>query len=124
MPSSNRVATPWPKRGAAIAGEHPARAVAAVRGGREAHQQQSRARITEARQRAGPVALARVARRRRHGDAFAVGDQPGTATAADDAGVEMVERASILQSGGIVTRSGSDRLWEVQVRGIARRRAA
>jgi len=89
---------------AAVAGEHPARPVTAVRGGRQADQQQARTRIAEARQRARPVLLAGVARRRLHGDGFTMGDQPGTATAADDAGVEMVERASILQSGGIVTR--------------------
>ena len=53
-----------------------------------------------------------------------MGDQPGTATAADDAGVEAVERASVLQSCRIVTRSRHDGLWNVRVRGIVKRRTA
>ena len=60
----------------AVAGEHPAGAVGAVRGRRQAEQQHARVRVAEARQRAAPVGLAgegrallraRPARARRRG---------------------------------------------------------
>src|SRR5918995_342335 len=71
--------------------------------------------FADAGQRTRPVALPGVARRRLGTGGLAMGDEPGTATTADDAGVETVERASILQSGRIVTRSSPDGLWNVQV---------
>src|SRR5262249_58206615 len=45
---------------ALVAREHAARAIAAVGGRRQPHQQQARARIAEARERPGPVLLASI----------------------------------------------------------------
>ena len=89
---------------AAVAGEHAPRAVATVGSRRQPHEKQPRARIAEAGQRPGPVALAGVARRRRGGDRFAMRDEPRAAAAANDAGAKTIERVSVLQSGRIVTR--------------------
>jgi hypothetical protein len=89
---------------AAVAGEHPPRTIAPVGGGREPDQQQPRARITEPGQRARPIALAGIARRRRDRDGLAVGHQPRARAATDDAGGQAVQRASVLQSTEIVTR--------------------
>src|SRR5207245_8215594 len=61
---------------APVAREHPARAVPAVRRGRKPDEEEARARIAEARQRPGPVALTRVPARRRRGGGFAMGDEP------------------------------------------------
>ena len=47
----------------AVAGEHPPGPVGAVRGGRQAEQQQARRRVAEARHRAGPSTPARRMRR-------------------------------------------------------------
>src|SRR5574341_809536 len=87
---------------ASVAGEDPARAVAAVRRRREADEQEPGARIAEAGQRARPVALGRVPARRGGRDRLAAADQPRTLAAANDPRVEARECA--LQSGGIVTR--------------------
>src|SRR5256886_8207908 len=87
---------------APVAREHPPRAVAAVRCGREPDEEDARARVTEARQRPRPVALARVPARRRGGDGLPVGDEPWACAAAHDRGVQAVE--SSLQPGRIVTR--------------------
>jgi hypothetical protein len=47
-----------------------------------------------------------------------VRDETGTAAAANDTGLEAVQRVSVLQTGAIVTRPGPDRAWLVQVRKI------
>src|SRR6266850_2300831 len=89
---------------AAIAGEHAARAVAAVGRGREPDQQQPRARVTEARKRTRPVALAPIAERRRGGGSLAMRDESPAAPAAHDPRVETLERRRALQGGRIVPR--------------------
>src|SRR5438552_3659100 len=89
---------------AAIPGEHPPRAIAAVRGGRQPHQEEPRSRAADTRQRPGPVALAEVAPRRGCRDGLAMLHEPGTPPTGDDASTQAADRARILQSGGIVTR--------------------
>ena len=76
-----------------VAGEHAARAVAAVGGGREADHDHERARVAEAGQRPGPVALAAVAARRIGGDGLAPRDQPRAQAAGFDLGGEPGELA-------------------------------
>src|SRR4030095_388519 len=76
---------------AAIAGEHTSGAVAAVRRGRQPHQQHARRGIAESGKRSRPVLLARVARRRMCADRLAMTDQSRTAMAGDDASGEIEE---------------------------------
>src|SRR5437867_5422425 len=87
---------------AAVAGEHPPGAVAAVGGRRQADEEESRAWVAESRERLRPVVLPDVAAGRRRRHRLAVRDESGTESAADDAGVQMVEW--LLQSAWIVTR--------------------
>ena len=65
----------------AVAGEHAAGAVGAVRRRREADDDDPRRRIAEARHRPRPVALAAIAARRVGGHLLAPGDQPRAAPA-------------------------------------------
>jgi hypothetical protein len=57
---------------APVAGEHPARSVAPVRGGRQADQEDARVRIAEAGQRPRPVGFSAIAPGRIRGSGLAV----------------------------------------------------
>ena len=89
---------------ALIAGEHTPRAIAAVRGGCEADEEEARSRITESGQRARPVRLVAVASRRIRARRLAVRDEPRAAPTTYDLRGEAGERGRGLQSGRIVTR--------------------
>ena len=68
----------------AIAGEHPAGAVGAVRAGRQADDQQARLGIAEAGQRAAPVGLVAIRGALHRRDVGAVRPQPRAPRARDD----------------------------------------
>ena len=77
---------------AAIAGEYSSRAVAAVRRGREADDENARCRVAESRQRLGPVFLPPITQRRFLGDLFAPADETRALAASNHRSVELFER--------------------------------
>ena len=79
-----------------VAREHAAGAIAAVRRRREADEQEPRAGIAEARQRARPVRLAAIAARRARARRLAVRHEPRAAAAADDLGVRGGSSADVV----------------------------
>ena len=82
-----------------VAGEHPAGAVRAVGGRRQAEQQHARVRVAEARQRAAPVGLAGEGRPLLARDPLAPGDEPRAAPAGRDPGLEVGERGDPSRTG-------------------------
>src|SRR5215475_16211015 len=69
---------------APIAGEHTARAIATVGGGRQTHDEHARARIAEPWQRLRPVPLTSVSLRRVRGQRLAVTNEARTQPTRDD----------------------------------------
>ena len=78
-----------------VAGEDPARPIAAVRGGSQADEQDPRVRVAEPRYRQAPVRLVAEAFDLLARDQFAPGDEARAAPARDDLGGECRERRPI-----------------------------
>ncbi len=74
-----------------VAGEHPPRAIAPVRAGREPHQHQTRERIAERRNRSAPVRPVAVRALFLVGNATAVGAQFRTFRAAHHGTLQSIE---------------------------------
>ncbi len=80
---------------AAVAGEHPSRAVRAVRGRGEPHDEDPRVRVAEAGYRTAPVGLVGERGALDLRDLLAPGDQPGTAPALADLPGETRQRGTV-----------------------------
>ena len=81
---------------AAVAGKHPAGAIAAMRRRRQTDDQNPRLRITKAGQRLGPISLAVIATRWLLCRRFAPTHQAWTTPACDDGFVQLFDRDHLL----------------------------
>ena len=89
----------------AVAGEHAAGAVGAVRGRREPEHEHARGRVAEARDRAAPVVLVAERRALLARDPLAPLDEARAGAAGGDLGLERGERRlTALARGGIARR--------------------
>ena len=94
---------------APVAGEHPARSVAPVRGGRQPDQEDARVRIAEAGQRPRPVGFPAIAAGRIRGSRLAVAHEARAESAPDDAPPERLQfwlriarRADLVDNHGVM----------------------